>query len=153
MAVEEKLTFSLFPVHQAETNKCFCFAFSDQEIVRHCTTTQDTECQCKPGTFCAPDQACELCMKCSMWVYANQMKNTRGALIVEFVAGATHFSVGKMLFFLFPSKLGAKKMRKKWGTAPLPPTHSARKSSSTQTLTQVQDSVEASSTCKTKLKA
>ncbi|XP_067377781.1 hematopoietic death receptor isoform X3 [Channa argus] len=38
---------------------------SDQEIVRHCTTTQDAQCQCKPGWFCAPDQACEVCKRCS----------------------------------------------------------------------------------------
>ncbi|XP_071374505.1 tumor necrosis factor receptor superfamily member 10B-like isoform X3 [Centroberyx affinis] len=37
----------------------------DQEIVRLCTSTQDTECQCKSGWFCVPDQACEVCMKCS----------------------------------------------------------------------------------------
>ncbi|XP_070760319.1 hematopoietic death receptor isoform X2 [Enoplosus armatus] len=38
---------------------------SDQDIVRGCTQTQDTECQCKSGRFCAPDQACEVCKKCS----------------------------------------------------------------------------------------
>uniref|UniRef100_UPI003AAF2779 hematopoietic death receptor isoform X1 n=1 Tax=Centroberyx gerrardi TaxID=166262 RepID=UPI003AAF2779 len=37
----------------------------DQEIVRLCTSTQDTECQCKLGWFCVPDQACEVCKKCS----------------------------------------------------------------------------------------
>ncbi|KAM4616290.1 hematopoietic death receptor isoform 4-T4 [Polymixia lowei] len=38
---------------------------SDQEIVKECTPTQDTECQCKSGLFCAHDQACEVCKKCS----------------------------------------------------------------------------------------
>ncbi|XP_074526678.1 hematopoietic death receptor isoform X2 [Halichoeres trimaculatus] len=38
---------------------------SDQEVVRLCTHTQNTECQCKSGRFCAPDQACELCKTCS----------------------------------------------------------------------------------------
>ncbi|XP_034727798.1 hematopoietic death receptor isoform X3 [Etheostoma cragini] len=38
---------------------------SDQEVVRPCTPTQDTECQCKLGRFCAPDQACEVCKTCS----------------------------------------------------------------------------------------
>ncbi|KAM7392139.1 hypothetical protein PAMP_022772 [Pampus punctatissimus] len=38
---------------------------SDQEIVRQCTQTQDTQCQCKVGRFCAHDQACEMCKKCS----------------------------------------------------------------------------------------
>ncbi|KAM6965348.1 hematopoietic death receptor, partial [Aplochiton taeniatus] len=38
---------------------------SDQEIVRRCTITQDTVCQCKSGQFCLPDQACEVCKTCS----------------------------------------------------------------------------------------
>ncbi|KAK9517642.1 hypothetical protein VZT92_022993 [Zoarces viviparus] len=38
---------------------------SDQEIERPCTHVQDGKCQCKPGRFCAPDQACETCKKCS----------------------------------------------------------------------------------------
>ncbi|XP_034026916.1 hematopoietic death receptor isoform X1 [Thalassophryne amazonica] len=38
---------------------------TDQEIVRPCTGTQNTECQCKQGGFCAPEQACEMCRKCS----------------------------------------------------------------------------------------
>ncbi|XP_054630630.1 hematopoietic death receptor isoform X4 [Dunckerocampus dactyliophorus] len=38
---------------------------SDQEIVRPCSHTQDTECQCIEGRFCAPEQACEVCKKCS----------------------------------------------------------------------------------------
>ncbi|XP_070993092.1 tumor necrosis factor receptor superfamily member 10B-like isoform X5 [Oncorhynchus clarkii lewisi] len=38
---------------------------SDQVTTKTCTITQNTECQCKPGYFCAPDQACEVCKKCS----------------------------------------------------------------------------------------
>ncbi|XP_010874957.2 hematopoietic death receptor isoform X2 [Esox lucius] len=38
---------------------------SDQLTNRACTITQDTECQCKPGSFCASDEACEVCKKCS----------------------------------------------------------------------------------------
>ncbi|XP_029619280.1 tumor necrosis factor receptor superfamily member 10B isoform X3 [Salmo trutta] len=38
---------------------------SDQVTTKTCTITQNTECQCKPGYFCAPDQACEVCRKCS----------------------------------------------------------------------------------------
>ncbi|KAM4745692.1 hematopoietic death receptor isoform 4-T4 [Anableps anableps] len=37
----------------------------DQEIVRVCTHTQDTMCQCKPGRYCHPDEACEICKTCS----------------------------------------------------------------------------------------
>ncbi|XP_068460477.1 tumor necrosis factor receptor superfamily member 10B-like isoform X4 [Clinocottus analis] len=46
----------------------YCFKCTqcrpDQEIVRDCTHTQEAECQCKPGKFCAPEQACEVCRKC-----------------------------------------------------------------------------------------
>ncbi|XP_076586033.1 hematopoietic death receptor isoform X1 [Chaetodon auriga] len=52
--------------HDNSLNQCFkCTQCrSDQEIVRACTHTHDTECQCKLGVFCAPDQACEVCKKC-----------------------------------------------------------------------------------------
>ncbi|KAM4576272.1 tumor necrosis factor receptor superfamily member 10B-like isoform 2-T2 [Odontesthes bonariensis] len=46
-----------------------CFPCStcrpDQEIVRICSATQNTECQCRLGRFCDPDHACEVCKKCS----------------------------------------------------------------------------------------
>ncbi|XP_058631709.1 hematopoietic death receptor isoform X3 [Onychostoma macrolepis] len=37
----------------------------DQETTEKCTSTQDTQCKCKQGSFCLPDQACEVCKKCS----------------------------------------------------------------------------------------
>ncbi|XP_048846740.1 hematopoietic death receptor isoform X2 [Brienomyrus brachyistius] len=36
----------------------------DEDMIKSCISTQDTECQCKSGLFCVPDQACEVCMKC-----------------------------------------------------------------------------------------
>ncbi|KAM9744583.1 uncharacterized protein ACNS7B_011728 [Menidia menidia] len=46
-----------------------CFSCSpcrpDQEVVRKCSSTQDTECRCKPGRFCTPEHACEICKRCS----------------------------------------------------------------------------------------
>ncbi|XP_020504483.2 hematopoietic death receptor isoform X2 [Labrus bergylta] len=38
---------------------------SDQDILKLCSQTQNTECQCRSGGFCALDQACEVCKKCS----------------------------------------------------------------------------------------
>ncbi|XP_035524106.1 tumor necrosis factor receptor superfamily member 10B-like [Morone saxatilis] len=38
---------------------------SDEIETTSCTTTTDTRCQCKPGTFCVPDQACEVCKRCA----------------------------------------------------------------------------------------
>ncbi|XP_047425802.1 tumor necrosis factor receptor superfamily, member a [Mugil cephalus] len=37
----------------------------DEIVTTPCTTTADTRCQCKPGTFCVPDQACEVCKRCA----------------------------------------------------------------------------------------
>ncbi|XP_019118555.1 tumor necrosis factor receptor superfamily member 10B isoform X2 [Larimichthys crocea] len=55
-----------FTEHTNSLKHCFkCTQCrSDQEIVRACSHTQDTECQCKSGRFCAPDQACEVCKTC-----------------------------------------------------------------------------------------
>ncbi|XP_053266859.1 tumor necrosis factor receptor superfamily, member a [Pleuronectes platessa] len=36
----------------------------DQTVTASCTTTADTKCQCKQGTFCVPEQACEVCKRC-----------------------------------------------------------------------------------------
>lgn len=37
----------------------------DEIETASCTTTTDTKCQCKQGTFCVPDQACEVCKRCA----------------------------------------------------------------------------------------
>lgn len=37
----------------------------DQETIEKCTSTQNTRCKCRNGSFCLPDQACEVCKKCS----------------------------------------------------------------------------------------
>ncbi|XP_067879477.1 tumor necrosis factor receptor superfamily member 10A-like isoform X2 [Heterodontus francisci] len=36
----------------------------DQGLVSHCTTRNDTVCQCKAGSFCLPSQPCEMCQRC-----------------------------------------------------------------------------------------
>lgn len=38
---------------------------SDEIETASCSTTTDTRCQCRPGTFCVPDQACEVCKRCA----------------------------------------------------------------------------------------
>uniref|UniRef100_A0A3Q3JTR1 Tumor necrosis factor receptor superfamily, member a n=1 Tax=Monopterus albus TaxID=43700 RepID=A0A3Q3JTR1_MONAL len=38
---------------------------SDETETAPCTTTTDARCQCKQGTFCVPDQACEVCKRCA----------------------------------------------------------------------------------------
>ncbi|KAF3849381.1 hypothetical protein F7725_015878 [Dissostichus mawsoni] len=38
---------------------------SDEIVTDSCSTTTDTRCQCKSGTFCVPDQACEVCKRCA----------------------------------------------------------------------------------------
>ncbi|GAA6226632.1 tumor necrosis factor receptor superfamily member 22-like isoform X3 [Lates japonicus] len=63
----EECDYGTYTEHSNGLNQCFMCTRcrSDQEIVRPCIHTQDTECQCKSGRFCAPDQACEVCKKCS----------------------------------------------------------------------------------------
>ncbi|XP_071338037.1 hematopoietic death receptor isoform X2 [Trachinotus anak] len=63
----EDCDYGTYTEHASGFNQCFkCTQCrSDQEILRQCSHTQDTECQCKSGRFCAPDQACEVCKKCS----------------------------------------------------------------------------------------
>ncbi|KAM6369767.1 tumor necrosis factor receptor superfamily member 10B [Pluvialis apricaria] len=36
----------------------------DQVEVSPCRATSNTQCACKSGTFCSPDQPCEMCQKC-----------------------------------------------------------------------------------------
>lgn len=37
----------------------------DEIETASCTRTTDTKCQCRQGTFCVPDQACEVCKRCA----------------------------------------------------------------------------------------
>ncbi|XP_028830219.1 tumor necrosis factor receptor superfamily, member a isoform X2 [Denticeps clupeoides] len=37
----------------------------DQTVTQQCTSVRDTLCQCKDGSFCMPDEACEVCKKCT----------------------------------------------------------------------------------------
>ncbi|XP_054594471.1 tumor necrosis factor receptor superfamily member 26 isoform X2 [Nothobranchius furzeri] len=63
----EECTFGTFTEHANGLNQCFkcTHCRSDQEVVEHCTLTQDTQCKCKPGRFCHPEEACEVCKTCS----------------------------------------------------------------------------------------
>ncbi|XP_067457734.1 hematopoietic death receptor isoform X1 [Thunnus thynnus] len=63
----EECVFGTYIEHSSGLERCFkcTLCRPDQEVVRPCTSTQDTECQCKAGRFCAPDQACEVCKTCS----------------------------------------------------------------------------------------
>uniref|UniRef100_A0A7N6AQZ8 Tumor necrosis factor receptor superfamily, member a n=1 Tax=Anabas testudineus TaxID=64144 RepID=A0A7N6AQZ8_ANATE len=53
--------------HPNGMNRCLpcTHCRSDEIETTACTTTKDTKCQCKPGTFCVPDQACEVCKRCA----------------------------------------------------------------------------------------
>ncbi|KAK5910544.1 hypothetical protein CesoFtcFv8_004370 [Champsocephalus esox] len=51
----------LFPaLHQREGD-----SEPDQEVVRRCSPTQQSECRCRAGRFCSPEEACEVCRRCS----------------------------------------------------------------------------------------
>ncbi|XP_031173732.1 tumor necrosis factor receptor superfamily, member a [Sander lucioperca] len=53
--------------HSNGMNRCLpcTHCRSDETQTAPCTTTTDTRCQCRPGTFCVPDQACEVCKRCA----------------------------------------------------------------------------------------
>ncbi|XP_041816049.1 tumor necrosis factor receptor superfamily, member a [Chelmon rostratus] len=53
--------------HSNGMNRCLpcTHCRSDEMETASCTTTTDTRCQCRPGTFCVPDQACEVCKRCA----------------------------------------------------------------------------------------
>nr|XP_023857849.1 tumor necrosis factor receptor superfamily member 6-like [Salvelinus alpinus] len=62
----ETCEFDTYTEHGNGLRQCFkcTTCHSDQVTTKACTITQDRECRCKPGLFCAPDQACEVCKKC-----------------------------------------------------------------------------------------
>ncbi|XP_028852265.1 tumor necrosis factor receptor superfamily member 10B-like [Denticeps clupeoides] len=62
----EPCGFDTYTEHDNGLNQClWCTKCrSDQESVKRCTSTQDTECRCKAGFFCPTDQACEVCKRC-----------------------------------------------------------------------------------------
>ncbi|KAK2818709.1 hypothetical protein Q5P01_024270 [Channa striata] len=53
--------------HSNGMNRCLpcTHCRSDEITTALCTTTTDTRCQCKQGTFCVEDQACEVCKRCA----------------------------------------------------------------------------------------
>ncbi|XP_041855201.1 hematopoietic death receptor isoform X3 [Melanotaenia boesemani] len=67
MGACEECSVGTYAEHANGLQQCFrcTLCRSDQEVVRPCSPTQNTECQCKPGLFCHPDHACEVCKKCS----------------------------------------------------------------------------------------
>ncbi|XP_036454619.1 hematopoietic death receptor isoform X2 [Colossoma macropomum] len=63
----ETCDFGSYTEHVNGLHKCLpCTSCrSDQDLVGQCTSTQNTQCQCKKGLFCLPEQACEVCKTCS----------------------------------------------------------------------------------------
>ncbi|XP_029921748.1 tumor necrosis factor receptor superfamily, member a [Myripristis murdjan] len=53
--------------HSNGMNRCLpcTHCRTDETETKPCTRTTDTKCQCKAGTFCVPDQACEVCKRCA----------------------------------------------------------------------------------------
>ncbi|KAK1892050.1 Tumor necrosis factor receptor superfamily member 22 [Dissostichus eleginoides] len=66
-SVCEECEDGTFTEHDNGLKQCFKCAQcrSDQEVVRRCSHTQETECRCRAGRFCSPDEACEVCRRCS----------------------------------------------------------------------------------------
>ncbi|KAK6305177.1 hypothetical protein J4Q44_G00239570 [Coregonus suidteri] len=53
--------------HSNGMNRCLpcTHCRMDQSQTVPCTSTTDTQCQCQTGTFCVPEQACEVCKRCA----------------------------------------------------------------------------------------
>uniref|UniRef100_A0A4W5QDJ5 Tumor necrosis factor receptor superfamily, member a n=1 Tax=Hucho hucho TaxID=62062 RepID=A0A4W5QDJ5_9TELE len=53
--------------HSNGMNRCLpcTHCRMDQNQTVPCTSTTDTQCQCQAGTFCVPEQACEVCKRCA----------------------------------------------------------------------------------------
>ncbi|XP_059406839.1 hematopoietic death receptor isoform X2 [Carassius carassius] len=62
----EPCEFDKYTEHDNGLRKCLSCTKCriDQETKEKCTNTQNTQCKCKQGSFCLPDQACEVCKKC-----------------------------------------------------------------------------------------
>ncbi|XP_052518505.1 tumor necrosis factor receptor superfamily member 26-like [Budorcas taxicolor] len=57
-----------FRTHPSEEPRCVPCAQcrEDQEVVKHCSTTSDQECQCQPGKFyCDSEDCTESCFRCT----------------------------------------------------------------------------------------
>ncbi|XP_069421823.1 tumor necrosis factor receptor superfamily member 26-like [Ovis canadensis] len=57
-----------FRAHPSEEPRCVPCAQcrEDQEVVKHCSTTSDQECQCQPGQFyCDSEDCTESCFRCT----------------------------------------------------------------------------------------
>ncbi|KAI2664739.1 Tumor necrosis factor receptor superfamily member 26 [Labeo rohita] len=63
----EPCEFDKFTEHDHGLRMCLSCSKCriDEETVEKCTNTQNTRCKCKQGSFCLPDQPCEVCKKCS----------------------------------------------------------------------------------------
>ncbi|XP_072521340.1 hematopoietic death receptor isoform X1 [Salminus brasiliensis] len=63
----ESCDFGLYTEHENGLSECLqCTKCrSDQDLVEQCSSTTNSQCQCKKGYFCLPDQACEVCKTCS----------------------------------------------------------------------------------------
>uniref|UniRef100_A0A3B1K572 Hematopoietic death receptor n=1 Tax=Astyanax mexicanus TaxID=7994 RepID=A0A3B1K572_ASTMX len=63
----EPCDFGLYTEHENGLSECLhCTKCrSDQDLVKQCSSSQNSRCQCKKGYFCLPDQACEICKTCA----------------------------------------------------------------------------------------
>ncbi|XP_073514289.1 uncharacterized protein [Phyllobates terribilis] len=47
----------------------------DKVLVHKCTPEANTECKCKPGYYCGPNEYCEICHRCSRCGEGQRIKN------------------------------------------------------------------------------
>ncbi|XP_036385016.1 tumor necrosis factor receptor superfamily member 5-like [Megalops cyprinoides] len=57
-------TFTEHPNGMTSCLPCSSCRHEDQEVTMSCNSTRDTQCQCRKGYYCEPDQPCEMCKRC-----------------------------------------------------------------------------------------
>ncbi|XP_072342056.1 tumor necrosis factor receptor superfamily member 6-like isoform X2 [Scyliorhinus torazame] len=64
----------------------------DEEEVSNCTRLKDTECRCKAGRYCLPEQTCEMCQKCTPKCAEGQVVKIRCSRTSDMVCGSVESS-------------------------------------------------------------
>ncbi|XP_036443584.1 tumor necrosis factor receptor superfamily, member a [Colossoma macropomum] len=63
-AVCEPGTYAEHPTGMEQCLQC-SQCHMDQNETQPCTSSRNTQCECKSGLFCLPDEPCEVCKKCT----------------------------------------------------------------------------------------
>ncbi|XP_066502230.1 tumor necrosis factor receptor superfamily, member a [Hoplias malabaricus] len=57
-------TYAEHPTGMEQCLQC-SMCHIDQKVTQECTSSTNTQCECRTGFFCLPDEPCEVCKKCT----------------------------------------------------------------------------------------